>query len=402
MPNKILESFMNNYLNINSAIITLVTIGLITIITIVAYSLERRITKNSPFYQRFLVHILEGLTLGISMLMLLNIFRILLNHGPVNQGWLYANAQLTILLFCMYLIRNRVTLLINILMPFIYYSSMNIRRLDSKYIAWFAASYIFLVIIDFYIYYETEKLQNSEWKYLGMQTLFGLAWWILLWVDHSFPVVEIFTMLVVFLIFMSIIRFCEKKLQDTMLSYDELKAKVNYDELTGVRNRANFDKISKQLYTTYSQEDDIPLTIAMFDIDHFKLFNDDFGHSTGDNVLRHVAHTIERELFLKDTQGQLFRFGGEEFIIVFRGKTPEDCIPIISDLRDNLRHSPLFLNGSQLNVNISFGISKLEKSDTDFTDLFNRVDQYLYQSKRAGRNKMTAEGITYDFDELVN
>src|SRR5699024_11635588 len=60
----------------------------------------------------------------------------------------------------------------------------------------------------------------------------------------------------------------------------------------------------------------------------------DLGHSTGDEVLKHVAHTMEREMFLTDTKGQLFRFGGEEFIIVFRGKTPEQCIPIVKDLRE--------------------------------------------------------------------
>ena len=399
MPDAILEKFIDNYLNINSAIITLVTIGLITIITIVAYSLETRIRKTTAFYKKFPAHLIEGLTLGFSMVMLQQIFRVI-NKGSINNAWLYANAQLTILLFCMYLIRNKVTLIINILMPLMYYGSMNIRRLDNRYLIWFAATYIFLIAIDIYIYHATETLQNSEWKYLGMQLLFGLAWWIMLWVDHSFPLVEILNMLVVFLIYMSIIRYCEKKLQDTMLNYDNLKVKANYDELTGIRNRANLDKTSDTVFETYSNSD-VPLTLAMFDIDRFKSFNDEYGHSTGDEVLRHVAHTMERQLFLKDTQGQIFRFGGEEFIIIFRGKTPTDCTPIVTDLRDTLLNSPLFLNGEQLNVSVSFGVSQLEASDHYFSDLFDRVDDYLYQSKKAGRNRMTIEGVTYDFQAVL-
>lgn len=399
MPDLILEKFINSYLNINSAIITLVTIGLITIITIVAYSSERRISKSSPFWKRTVVHLLEGIVLGFSMVMLQQIFHIL-NHGSVNNGWLYANAQLTILLYCMYLIRNRVTLIVNLLMPFLYYNAMNLPRLKNTELPYFIIAYIFLVIIISYIYRETENLQNSEWKYLTMQTLFGLAWWVLLWVDHSFPVYDIFIMLFVFLAYMSIIRFCAKKLQDTMLNYDDLQVQVNYDELTGIRNRANLDKTSQEIYQTYYSEKAVPLTVAMFDIDHFKEFNDEYGHSTGDEVLKHVAHTMEREMFLTDTKGQLFRFGGEEFIIVFRGKRPEECIPIVADLRDTLTSTPLILNGQRLDVSISFGLSKLTEKDASFDDLFNRVDKYLYDSKNAGRNRLTVEGVTYDFNDL--
>lgn len=123
-------------------------------------------------------------------------------------------------------------------MPFVYYQAMNIHRLDNKDLPIFAISYIFLVLILAYIYHETEKLRNSEWKYVVMQTLFGLSWWIfLLWVDHSFPAVEILNMLAVFLIYMGIIRFCEKKLEDTMLNYDDLN---NFEEL--------FDRVDSYLY----------------------------------------------------------------------------------------------------------------------------------------------------------
>lgn len=399
MPDTILQKILDNYLNINSAIITLVTIGLITIITIVAYSLERKISHSSPLWKRISVHTIEGLVLGSSMIMLQNIFHIL-NSGSINHGWLYANAQLTILLYCMYLIRNKITLLINILMPFLYYHAANISRLDNRNLPLFIISYISLVLIVIFIYRRTDFLESNEWQYLLLQVLFGLAWWILLWVDHSFPYVEIFSMLLVFLIYMSIIRFCARKLQDTMLNYDDLQVQVNYDELTGVRNRANLDKTSEEIYETYYSESAVPLTIAMFDIDHFKQFNDQYGHSTGDEVLKHVAHTMEREMFLTDTKGQLFRFGGEEFIIIFRGKRPADCVSIVTDLRDTLVNTPLILNGQRLDVTISFGISKLVESDDSFSDLFNRVDKYLYESKNAGRNRLTVEGITYDFNDI--
>ncbi|MFC6175362.1 GGDEF domain-containing protein [Companilactobacillus huachuanensis] len=398
MPDNTLEKIINNYLNINSAIITLVTIGLITIITIVAYSLERRISNSSPLYRRAAIHIVEGVILASSMIMLEKIFFIL-NKGSINNGWLYANAQLTILLYCMYLVRNKVTLLINLFMPLFYYQSMIFKRFDDKNLPLFITAYLFLIAIIIFIYIKTEKLQDNEWKYVGMQAQFGLAWWALIWTDHDFPAYEIFNMLVVFLIYMSIIRFCARKMQDTMMNYNDLKVQVNYDELTGVRNRANFDKTSKELFETYSKEA-IPLTVTMFDIDHFKEFNDKYGHSIGDEVLKHVAHTMEREMFLTDTKGQLFRFGGEEFIIIFRGKNPSACIPIVSDLRNTLINTPLVLKNQRLDITISFGISELKLTDKDFDNLFNRVDQFLYDSKNSGRNHLTVEGVTYSFDDL--
>jgi len=304
------------------------------------------------------------------------------------------------LLYCMYLIRNKITLLINLFMPLLYYQAKIFTRLDNKDLPLFLGSYLVLIAIILFIYNQTEKLQNNEWKYVGMQTLFGLAWWVLIWTDHDFPAFEIINMLIVFLIYMTIIRFCARKLQDTMLTYNDLQVQVNYDELTGVRNRANLDKTSEEIFDTYSRED-VPLTVTMFDIDHFKAFNDEYGHSTGDEVLKHVAHTMEREMFLTDTKGQLFRFGGEEFIIIFRGKKPADCIPIISDLRNTLVNTPLVLKSQKLDITISFGVSELKQTDNDFDDLFNRVDQFLYASKNSGRNRLTVEGVTYNFDDLA-
>lgn len=396
----ILKGITDNYINLTSTIITLVTIGLITVITIIAYGLERRLNDKSPFYLKLFTHLVEGALLAGSMIILQQTFHVL-NNGAVNNGWLYANAQLTILLYAMYLLRNKITLLINLLMPFAYHHSSNIERLGSSRWPFFLISYIFLVIIIFYIYWQTNSLKDSTIKYLTLQILYGAAWWILLWVDHSFSISNILNMLVVFVIYMAIIRYCEHKMQLTLNGYDTLKKAVNYDELTGIRNRSNLDKNSQEIYEQYSHEDNVPLSMAMFDIDHFKLFNDQYGHSTGDEVLRHVSHTMERELYLKKTHGQIFRFGGEEFIIIFRGKNADECKPIIIDLRNTLLHSPLFFNGKKLNVSVSFGVSELKPTDSGFADLFNRVDSYLYKSKNAGRNKMTIENVTYNFDETT-
>jgi len=99
--------------------------------------------------------------------------------------------------------------------------------------------------------------------------------------------------------------------------------KVYIDELTGVPNRRAFDEYLKKLGRKY--------TIAMIDIDHFKKFNDTYGHTEGDNVLRFVAKHIEDE-----ADGRVFRYGGEEFSVIYRGEYTKNIMKILDFMRDDL------------------------------------------------------------------
>ncbi|WP_417155400.1 GGDEF domain-containing protein, partial [Pediococcus acidilactici] len=81
---------------------------------------------------------------------------------------------------------------------------------------------------------------------------------------------------------------------------------------------------------------DLPVAMVMFDIDHFKLFNDQYGHQVGDNVLKYVAQLFSDELFERKTNAQLFRVGGEEFTIIFRNRTSAEAAPIVKTIRDIL------------------------------------------------------------------
>ncbi|MFC6181278.1 GGDEF domain-containing protein [Lactiplantibacillus daowaiensis] len=127
---------------------------------------------------------------------------------------------------------------------------------------------------------------------------------------------------------------------------------------------------------------------------HFKSFNDEYGHLTGDAVLKHVAQHFNQELFKQTSRGELFRYGGEEFVIIFRGLSPSDAQRVVTGIRDSLQKEPVMANGQSLNVTVSLGISALQATDTDFNSWFKRVDHYLYQSKKAGRNRITVEGVT--------
>ncbi|MCG0593345.1 GGDEF domain-containing protein [Lactiplantibacillus plantarum] len=131
--------------------------------------------------------------------------------------------------------------------------------------------------------------------------------------------------------------------------------------------------------------------MVMFDIDHFKAFNDQYGHLAGDAVLRHVAHFVELELNQRSTHGQIFRYGGEEFVIIFRGISALEAGQIMRTIQRKLKTVPIKFNAQTLNVTVSIGISELQPTDQTFTDWFVRVDDYLYQSKQAGRDQTTVE-----------
>jgi diguanylate cyclase (GGDEF)-like protein len=142
--------------------------------------------------------------------------------------------------------------------------------------------------------------------------------------------------------------------------------------------------------------------IAMLDIDHFKKFNDTYGHDTGDEVLRLVASTL-REVA---GGGRPFRYGGEEFTILFPGKSIQDALPHLEELREKVAKRAFTLRGKSrgkgkakrksksastrsarpIYITISIGVAqKNEKNKTPDT-VMKSADTALYRAKKKGRN----------------
>jgi len=381
----------------NALVTGIVTIGLITLITYFAFALEKKISVASPFLEKITVNLSEMGLLLIGALIVEQVFGSLTGGSAIELGGLYANAELTLLFYCLFVFNNRLIVLMNIALPFIYHPAFDIVRMKDPYWPLFIIAYIVLVIVIDYLYGHKDDLIVSNYKYLIAQILFGICWWILIWIDYRFPLTDIIGMLIVFEIYMLVVRIIEQKMSTYMHAYNDLEVKVNYDVLTGVRNRANLNKLSKEAFEKYSKNSKEPLTVIMFDIDHFKKFNDNYGHEIGDEVLRHVAHIAERELHMDGSNGQLFRYGGEEFIIMIKGTDSQHSTNFINGINQTLIEMPLFIQDTQLNVTLCFGVTTLRATDKSFDDIFQRVDGYLYESKNTGRNKMTVEGEAQEY-----
>ena len=128
-----------------------------------------------------------------------------------------------------------------------------------------------------------------------------------------------------------------------------------------------------------------PLSVAMIDLDHFKVVNDSYGHPFGDKVLKLVAAKMSEITRKKDLLG---RYGGEEFLIVFPECGGEQARRILERLRENMEahiiHTP---KSGEIQVTLSAGIAELEESD-GVEELIRRADKALYHAKNIGRNKV--------------
>ena len=124
---------------------------------------------------------------------------------------------------------------------------------------------------------------------------------------------------------------------------------------------------------------------VFLDIDHFKCFNDEYGHDTGDRALKTVARTLSAAVRPFDLVG---RWGGEEFVAIVRSVNKSQLEIIANRLRLLISKSSIRCGKHQLQVTVSLGATMAEKSDT-LTSLVNRADELMYRSKHEGRNRAT-------------
>jgi GGDEF domain-containing protein len=172
------------------------------------------------------------------------------------------------------------------------------------------------------------------------------------------------------------------------------------DALTGLASRRALDDALRRL--------DGPFAIAMVDVDHFKSVNDTHGHEVGDQVLRMVAAQLDGV-----DGGLAFRYGGEEFAILFAGRTADDVVPVLEATRAAVAAQRFTLRAAdrprrrprqprrrggagtgQLGVTVSLGLAQRASNDGDVQAVVQQADAALYRAKRAGRNRIEAARAT--------
>ena len=219
---------------------------------------------------------------------------------------------------------------------------------------------------------------SSDQAFLGALLAFGIT---LIQFNQAWISVSMFVISAVFLLFSVLHRSHEQAF---------------IDELTMIPGRRALNSELTQLGSKY--------TIAMMDIDHFKKFNDTYGHDIGDNVLQMVATQLAKV----KGRGKVYRYGGEEFTVVFRGKNAHECIDDLEEIRELVANYPFRVRdqderpesgdaGSKMRQNrgnkegtvqvtISIGVAQRSKNMDEPELVIKQADGLLYQAKEKGRN----------------
>jgi len=161
------------------------------------------------------------------------------------------------------------------------------------------------------------------------------------------------------------------------------------DPLTGLSNRKFFDESLDRLIAGATEHSE-PLSLLMTDIDHFKVFNDTWGHLTGDQVLRLVAQSVKHNVKGQDIAA---RYGGEEFAVILPNTVLRSGLTVADHIRRAVMSKELMKRSTGQNlgrVTISIGVAQLHRGDTS-QSLIARADACLYAAKRNGRNRVICE-----------
>jgi two-component system cell cycle response regulator len=186
----------------------------------------------------------------------------------------------------------------------------------------------------------------------------------------------------------------EKKVSELEHVIRVLKEDLIHDSLTGLKTRKYFNEEAKKFYDSAVY---LPLvarrewfgvkhvSFIFFDIDHFKVVNDTFGHKIGDAVLKAVADKISNGVRTSDI---VARWGGEEILVALVGATVDEATKKADDIRRDVE-SMMFNGLADMRVTVSAGISTSE-TDLPFEEAIDRADKALYGAKNSGRNKVVS------------
>jgi len=173
---------------------------------------------------------------------------------------------------------------------------------------------------------------------------------------------------------------------------ENIKRMAITDEMTGIYNRRGINEYG-QHEIDVAQRLSRPLSAIMFDLDHFKIVNDTYGHPVGDEVLCEIVRRCKEKVREIDLFG---RYGGEEFLLLIVGAKLEQAAIIAERLRVAVQSSPIHTEAGDLEVTISLGVTALSDDTESIDDMIKAADVALYHAKNRGRNRVATGEIQAD------
>jgi len=163
--------------------------------------------------------------------------------------------------------------------------------------------------------------------------------------------------------------------------YEDLLARTGCDALTGALDRHSLEAHGHRAIE-HAAAAGRPLALLLIDIDHFKSYNDRFGHAAGDKMLKRIVLDIMAAARMSDLT---YRFGGDEFVVIADGISAEDAVSLGERIRRRIADSH---GGGADGLTVSVGIASCSRDARDYDTLFEIADKRLYEAKAAGRNRV--------------
>ncbi|HEK25522.1 MAG TPA: GGDEF domain-containing protein, partial [Hydrogenobaculum sp.] len=164
----------------------------------------------------------------------------------------------------------------------------------------------------------------------------------------------------------------------------EVYEKYTIDPLSRLYNRAKFNDIKTNEFSRVKRYE-IPFSLCLFDIDDFKKINDTYGHSVGDKAIKELGEVVLKNIRRADVA---FRWGGEEFLILFTHTHINGAKTACEKLLNNIRNIEIKEGDSVVKFTVSMGITELKDEDDSIEKAIDRADKALYNAKRNGKNRI--------------
>lgn len=247
---------------------------------------------------------------------------------------------------------------------------------------------------EVYLLFNSLKLNNFANKQIGTAVYIQKL-------DYYFRTVTLIrwisitiTLLLLLLSVMLILKLIRRYTRNLIKREKQLTEFANTDQLTKLNNRYSFNEIFS-IELKKNMRNKIPMTFLMVDIDDFKLYNDNYGHPKGDEILKTVAKTMKD--MLKRPSDYIFRIGGEEFVILYNKLSYEDSIKyaqsIIKNIEDlNIEH---YYNQPYGCLTISVGLCHISNyENVNEEKIYKEADKALYEAKKIGKNMLVEKKIS--------
>ena len=242
---------------------------------------------------------------------------------------------------------------------------------------------LFWTAIYLFVHYK-EQMGKNYLSYLFLSILITVSHLLVTAAQFHIPRIYILGVFLKTFVVLILAKAALRFVSMIALMYSDLKKDVYVDALTNTSNRKKFE----ETFDKYLSDERLSkFSIVLFDIDCFKQVNDSYGHLAGDYLLKEISKKIQETLIKEHSNGQLFRYGGDEFFLLFKNQNGDDVRNLMEQITRQITEEKYLYHDIVLNATISVGVAEIVEEKNPKV-IIDKVDQNLYVAKSQGKNQV--------------